>query len=871
MFVKSESEIALNGKMYLHYSHHVKDRAMKWLGVVLGIIVFVFATVYVLLFTPFGNGIVAPIVEAMINESVPLKATLEKFELDSSSFAITLQLSENNRIEAVGDYSLFDQSLNAAYRARLNNLTELRELTQRPFYGRLHTDGKITGTLNKLNITGNSDLAKSDTQYTVILTEFNPSAIQARIIDAELDKMLQIIGEKPYAAANISLEANLKSIDPKAMDGNVTLTIMQGSINTALMQHDFDLKLPETTFVLKTDTRLAGNQIAYTAKLESNLARFSSKGKVTPDPLETDLSYTVNIKELALFKPITNSPLRGPFATKGTIGGDQKQMRILGDSNIAGSKTTYDVVLKAFKPQRVLAKIENAKLAKLLYMADEPAYADGDLNVDLTLTDLDPENLKGHANVKLANGKFNSKVLKKAYDITLPKASFTYDLDAKLNGKQINYDTVFASNLAKIDSQGTIVPKAVGLDLGYRLAIKKLELLKPITNAPLQGPLNLNGTVKGDKRSLTVTGKSDLAKSKTFFEATLTEFTPKSIQAKIKDLELAGALYMVSQPHYADGVLNIDVDISDARAGKLNGSINLALSKGVVDGKVVSKAFAFKPMPRTTFSAVTTTKLYGDKIDTKADIISSLAKVTIKQARMDLGKELLASDYKAVVLDLDKLYFATERHLKGGITVTGDLKKGKHLDLNAHADTLGGALDANLHDDDLHADLKGIQTLDALKMLIYPQVFKASLEGTLDYNLKSQKGLFYAKLGSGQFAQNIMIDLIKQLGRVDLYKERFKGTLQSKINKELTYTNLDIRSNKSSITGKNIKLNSKTQQIKAKLDVVANNNPIGVKIKGNVNKPDVKVDVSKLIKKEAEKAIEKGVKKKLDKLFEKLF
>ena len=130
---------------------------------------------------------------------------------------------------------------------------------------------------------------------------------------------------------------------------------------------------------------------------------------------------------------------------------------------------------------------------------------------------------------------------------------------------------------------------------------------------------------------------------------------------------------------------------------------------------------------------------------------------------------------------------------------------------------------------------------------------------------------FDAKLSNGQFAQNIMIDLIKQYGRIDLYKERFKSTLQSKINKELTYTNLDMRSNKASISGKNIRLNSKTQQINANLDVVVNNNPVGVEIKGNVNKPDVKVDVSKLIRKEAGKAIEKEVQKQLDNLFKELF
>ena len=80
-----------------------------------------------------------------------------------------------------------------------------------------------------------------------------------------------------------------------------------------------------------------------------------------------------------------------------------------------------------------------------------------------------------------------------------------------------------------------------------------------------------------------------------------------------------------------------------------------------------------------------------------------------------------------------------------------------------------------------------------------------------------------------------------------------------------------MRSNKASISGKNIRLNSKTQQIDANLDVVVNNNPVGVEIKGNVNKPDVKVDVSKLIRKEVEKAIEKEVQKQLDNLFKELF
>ena len=76
-----------------------------------------------------------------------------------------------------------------------------------------------------------------------------------------------------------------------------------------------------------------------------------------------------------------------------------------------------------------------------------------------------------------------------------------------------------------------------------------------------------------------------------------------------------------------------------------------------------------------------------------------------------------------------------------------------------------------------------------------------------------------------------------------------------------------MRANKSSISGKNIYLNSKTQQIDAKLDIVANNNPIGVTVKGDVNSPKVNVDAEKLLEQKAKKAVDK----ELNKLFRKLF
>ena len=163
--------------------------------------------------------------------------------------------------------------------------------------------------------------------------------------------------------------------------------------------------------------------------------------------------------------------------------------------------------------------------------------------------------------------------------------------------------------------------------------------------------------------------------------------------------------------------------------------------------------------------------------------------------------------------------------------------------------------------------MKSLQTLDALHILIYPEIFKSTLNGVLDYNLAKEKGVMKADLVDGKFTKNQMLTLIKQYAHVDLYKERFKGSVKADINKENIVASLDLKSNKSSIKTKNTKLNSKTKKINSKIDINANGNPIVITLTGNAASPKVQIDAEKLIKKEAEKAITK----ELNNFFKKLF
>jgi len=665
---------------------------MKYLAWFGGVLITILAAVYIVAFTPFGNGLLKPTIESKIQQQTKLESKLTTFSLNMSEFEIVLELSKNNNISIKGTYSLFSQAFDMTYSVEVKALQELKSLTNAPLKGRVFTNGTIRGDAAFITIDGVSDIAKSDTSYHIELTEFNPTSIIAKVKKANLLSLLELGGQKPYASADIDLDVNFKNITPHALDGDILLQTHKGKIDTKLMKSDFDVVIPRTAFNMNLDAKLKGDDVNYVYKLNSNLAKITSSGTITPQPLTLDVKYGLNIEELAVLKPITNADVRGAF--------------------------------------------------------------------------------------------------------------------------------------------------------------------------------KLNGTAKGTKDNLKVNGKSDVASSETAFNITFKHFKPATVNATVKHLKLQKLLYMVKQPHYTDGNLFLDIDISDARADTLKGLVVSRVENGLLDSKYMSKTYEFKSkMPKTTFNMKTTTKLNGSVADTKVDFNSNLVTLDVKQARFNMRDGSIATDYLVNVKSLERLFFVSQRHLRGGISVNGEFKKAKDLDLTIHSKIAGGKIDATLHNDDFHTDLKSIQTLDALHILMYPEIFKSTLVGTLDYNLAKEKGVMKADLVDGKFTKNQMLTLIKQYAHTDLYKERFKGNVKADIEKENIVASLDLKSNRSSIKTKNTKLNSKTKKINSKIDINANGNPIVITLTGNATSPKVKIDAEKLIKKEAEKA----VKKELNNFFKKLF
>ncbi len=663
----------------------------KFLLILLGTVVLLAGGVYVLLFTPPGNALLAPVVESKINEAAGLQSRLERFSLTPGSFALTLAITPENRVEAEGTYGLLSHALNADYRVRFERLEALKALTEQNLTGVLHVDGTASGSFEQLKVDGTSDVAQSRTAFETLIENGAAQRLEATVSGARSESLLAMLGQLPAVSGALDLDVRLDDLNPEALKGNVTLKLSEGSVDKALLERRFGLRLAKSAFRADGEARLDAGSIAYRIDVASDLANIRSNGTVVPERLAADLTYDLSLKELGMLESVTPIPMRGAIAAKGSVKGDRAKMVVDGTSDLAGSDTSYRVTLENLEARSVTAKVRGAGVGKLLSMLD--------------------------------------------------------------------------------------------------------------------------------------------------------------------------------RPRYGDGTIDLDVNLPDARMGSLDGTVKSSVRNGTVDEALVSKTFDLLPMPETRFSTQSETALKGNTATTRSNIRSTLANVTGKSAVVRLDTGHVTADFDVELPNLDALYFVTERHLKGALRVTGDVSVAKDLDLNARSETLGGTLTATLHNDDLKASVAAVRTMDALKMLIYPEIFDATMDGTLDYNLKTKKGNFNSDLKKGIFVRNVMLDLVKQGTGMNLYKERFDGTLSGALEKARIVADLDLKANTSSIGGKKMIIESEKRLIAAKLDIVANRNPVGVTLKGPIDAPKVTLDLSDLAEKEAKKALQKEAGKLFDKLF----
>ncbi len=576
-----------------------------------------------------------------------------------------------------------------------------------------------------------------------------------------------------------------------------------------------------------------------------------------------DLRYFVDIKNLEDLKPLTNAALRGPLKTEGSVEGRLDDFKVVGSSDLAKSDTKYRVAVKSFEPREVIATVKDASISRLLYMVMQPPFIEGRLNVDANLKDLDPEHLKGDLQAMVKGASVDRKLMKKEFGVSLPKTTIDSVTKAKLSGKLITIDSHTLSNLAKIVAKGSIKTDPLSTDLSYVVDVKDLALLKPLTGADVRGGLYTKGKVKGDKSKTIVTGYTDLAGSKSDYKLILREYKPVNVEAKVKGAKLAKIFYMLKLPHYADAAIDATVVLSNLDPKHLSGKVLTHVKDGRTDPATLQREFDFQNA-RISFTATQDTVIKNAKSVSNIQIDSSVANVESKGALFDLSTGKLDATYEALIPNLDKLYFAAKQHMRGKLKITGKVQKDKNLLITAHSDTLGGAFDMKMVDNDLKATLRHIKFVELTDMLLYPRIFDSVLSANLTYDIATKHGKLNAKAVDGHILPNKMSFLLRQMANFDITKEIYKETLlTSTINDKKILSDLDMKSRLTHISSKKALVDLDREYIDAKLRVEIKKRPVYVKVRGKLKSPNISIDAGSIVKERAKKVIEKKLEKNL--------
>ena len=238
---------------------------------------------------------------------------------------------------------------------------------------------------------------------------------------------------------------------------------------TPLMQL---LKYPSDTDTLITgEVDLRGFDQRY---VEGSIHLYSKTRRFNPTPITEESNESVTLKSLladkygdvkpfnvnvtinssldhaGILEQFVGMPLGGALELNATLTGDQKLLRLKGNSDVARSDTSISLTVADLEPSRFSFDCKHADLEQTfkLFALTPPISGSGDLYGELNTTG-------GSVNVIISEAATVPKVLFQEYKINQPLIRFDSEVHADLSKKGVHYRGMFTSDLSRMEIDNT--------------------------------------------------------------------------------------------------------------------------------------------------------------------------------------------------------------------------------------------------------------------------------------------------------------------------------------------------------------------------------------------------------------------------------
>ncbi|MFY4764971.1 hypothetical protein ACOTVQ_09620 [Aliarcobacter butzleri] len=626
-------------------------------------------------------------------------------------------------------------------------------------------------------------------------------------------------------------------------------------------QKDLNFKINNFTLTTK--------DVDFEATLNEN-SYINISGALSLFKKNVDLKYDIKIEDLSIFKNLISEDLKGTFFTNGIFKGSESESIIQGFSNIASSETKYYMNLVDFKLKDIYLDLKDAKIDELLAIFNKPLYANGNLNLNANIKNIDKNSLDGLLIANISKGLINNDIFNKEFNQKInTKISFNGDINASLLGNIIEVKSDMTSSVADIFFDKTLIDiEKNTIQSDYKIDVKNLAKLEGLIGKKLQGEFLTTGNLLKDNKNISVDGNSDIFDGFFTYKFELKDYEIQNLNLNIEKAKLEKIFFMLNEPIYAVGNLELHSDIKNSNIENLDGSSSIKISDAKIINEVVNTVFKKNLKDLITFKSEIKTSYISNQAISQIDVNSNIVQLNMNKAIYDFSKNTFNSDYNLNVFELEALESFTKVKMRGAIDVVGTIENSEnYFKINGNSNLASGQMNFNLINHDLVLNLNNANLKDITYMMFQPEIFDSKTNLDLKYNLLDEKGTLNANLLGGRFLENNFTNIVNQLAKYDLTKDVYEtAVLSSKIDSKKFITDLTMKNKNNQIEIKDSLVDFDKNIIDAKIDTKIKNNSFFVLVKGDINKPTISLDVKNFLKNKIDKKIEDNK----DKIEEKL-
>lgn len=804
----------------------------------IAVIVVLFVAVYTILFTSFGNNIVANIAQNKIKESIGLDINITRFNLRFSSLDIKANLADMADLSLEGNLSLFKLGFDLDYAITLNKNYAKNlglNLNQNLAFG-----GKILGKASDFTLNGKGYLFGSNVLLDARVYDYSPIALNLNANDIKIAELLTLFGKGDLAKGTIDIASKISAKDLKP-NGNAIIKLDNIYINYAAVKKEFGLDLPENSNIkAEILASIKDNAIYAVSKIYNdylNLQTQKTLYNFAQNTLSTD--FNLAVPNLAKLEKLTKTRLNGTLEIKGEASVINNALAGL-NANVLG---LGGEVKASLKDNNLVANVSNASLEKILALAGYGNLINGNLNANLVSTGFDFANF--NADAKITNAKLNTNELKKITNLELPNTTFSLDAKANAKNGNIAYNAILASNLLNVKKlSGTYNLKNSELNTDIDAFIDDLSQFSAIAGQNLQGKADFNA-----KAHIIGTAIQNLdANANIANGAIKANSNGKKLDLDINKLDLSKLFVIIGMPNYASGIINAKAHLDNIDFKNLNGNLNFD-AKGVLNATTLSKILNKKFPNNTNYDLNAKVNLKNNIANFDSVLSSSLANLSSFKGSFDLNKMILNSDFILDVNDFSKLGFLLDRKLKGKAKFNGNLGFDKNLDFSVKSDNLfGGSLNANLKNNIIKANLDSIDLSTLANGLDFMDIYQGKANVVANYNLLSEQGEVNLDMKEGKLKPNAITTALKVLTLKDVTNDVFRtANAKALINKENIKLDVNMQADRSFVLVNAGALNTKSGALNLPFDIKIDRANFKGSIGGTMDNPKVNLNAGSVL------------------------